>query len=553
MPWIELFRDGEHSAHIPLRRTDTRIGRGSVCDIVLPADYVSRVHCLVRRRGKRYQMVDQSSNGTYMDGRRVERTWLREGDRIDIGDWALVYRGEGEEQPSAVTVRRPMETAGTVLRYNPSDKTLTVDGFELIVSEGVHSGESHAIDRPLLLVGRSDLCDWRIDDSSIDPEHMEVRCEGGLLRVRDLGSRRGTRLDGRSLHGDEAVPLGSNLQLGNLNIRLQRCRREQPLPTRIGDHFHDMVGQSERMHQIFSLIDRIADQDVPVLILGETGTGKELVARAVHRASTRSEGPFIAINCGALPENLIESELFGHVKGAFTGAVNDKKGAFRAADGGTLFLDEIGELPLHLQSRLLRALENGDIVPVGSTEVYRPKVRIVAATNRDLAHESASGEFRADLFYRLFGVPIYLPPLRQRRDDIPLLISHMLAKFAPDEHIELDTEAIQLLVHQDWQGNVRSLQNTLVRAVAIRKSNHITVDDLVFPPNTRSNAESLRWPSSAAPISPEEHELSRMDRAQRRVIIEVLEEVGGSKRKASPILGIARSTLYHRCIALGID
>jgi DNA-binding NtrC family response regulator len=552
MPYLELFRDGDHSARFPLKRAETRIGRGSGCDVVLPADYVSRVHCVLRQRGRQYELLDRSSNGTFVNGQRGERFMLDPGDRIDIGDWALVLQDE-EASPVEATARRDLVAPGTVLFYDPADRSVTIDGLQLVVREGVRRGEGFAIDRPLVRIGSGEGCDWRLDVPGLEAEHVEIRSDAGGVRARDLGTRRGSWLDGQPLKDERTLAPGGVLRLGSVELHVERHRRQQPVSPSTEQRFEDLVGASPRMLEVFGLLRQLADQKVEVLITGETGTGKELVARALHHASSRAGAPFVVLNCGALPETLVESELFGHVRGAFTGATDNKEGAFRAADGGTLFLDEIGELPLPMQTRLLRALENGEVVPVGSQKVHRPDVRIVAATHRDLASDVAEGLFRRDLFFRLFVAVVKLPALRERREDIPLLVEHILAQISPGATISLTPDARRLLRDHHWEGNVRSLKNTLLRAVTTRRSNLIRADDLVFPPSTQAGMERLRWPTTGSPICAEEEELSRWDRALRRVIVEVMEECGGSKRRAAPTLGIARSTLYDRIDQFKID
>src|SRR5262249_33379353 len=240
----------------------------------------------------------------------------------------------------------------------------------------------------------------------------------------------------------------------------------------------NIIGQSSKMRAIFDLIQTVAPQNSRVLITGESGTGKELVARAIHENSSRSQAPFITINCGAFPESLLESELFGYVKGALTGANENRQGLFRAAHGGTLFMDEIGNMPLPMQVKLYRVLQEGKVRPVGSTEESDIDVRIIAATNKDFEKEIAEGRFREDLYYRLSVIPIQLPPLRERREDIPLLARHFLETFhkSMEKPIEsISPEAMRRLESYDWPGNVRELENTMERAVALETSGEITL------------------------------------------------------------------------------
>ena len=539
MAFIDLFRNGAHGARINLKRSETRIGRGDRCDIVLPDEYVSRVHLVVRQDRNRYELIDRSRNGTFVNGTKRDRVVLTSGDRIDIGDWSLVLVHE-ECDGSEATVRRHLVAAETVLGYEVSEQTLTVLEPVIEILDGEHSGHCFAIGQTPMRIGRDRALEIVLADPGIEALHAEVAAVSGGIEVRSYGP---SDLSDQRI----VVPVGAQFTLAGIPIAVANKPASKRVEPQKGNSFEGMVGSSKAMRTLFGLLKRLAHQDVPVLVLGETGTGKELVGRALHTASHRAEHPFVAINCGAIAENLVESELFGHVKGAFTGASSDKEGAFRAADGGTLFLDEIGELDLNLQTRLLRVLETGEVTPVGSQKVARPKVRIVAATHRDLASEVAAGNFRADLFYRLFVVPVRLPPLRERKEDIPDLVRHFLDMFAPGETLSIDDDALSALVENPWEGNVRALQNTLLRAVAVRTTQRLKKSDLEFPPSTQDKSSSnLRWPTTAVAMCPEEEGLTRVDRAMRRVLIEALEECNGAKRKAAPLLGIARSTLYER-------
>ncbi|MBA3451793.1 MAG: sigma-54-dependent Fis family transcriptional regulator, partial [Deltaproteobacteria bacterium] len=286
-----------------------------------------------------------------------------------------------------------------------------------------------------------------------------------------------------------------------------------------------------------------------VLITGESGTGKELVARALHTEGSRAKMPFVAINCGAIPDELMESELFGHKRGAFTGAIADKRGLFQEADGGTLFLDEIGELSLSLQVKLLRALQERMVKPVGSTEEREVDVRVVAATNRDLDAEVARGAFRADLYYRLNVIQLWIPPLRHRREDIPLLAEHFLRQFAAEHGrtAQLTVEAMRKLEAHDFPGNVRELENMIERALAMSSSPVIGVTDL---PQLRVS----KPPEVPSEIPPEGIDLDSLVSEYERVwVVRALERTGGVRKKAAALLGISFRSLRYRLEKLGID
>jgi DNA-binding NtrC family response regulator len=304
--------------------------------------------------------------------------------------------------------------------------------------------------------------------------------------------------------------------------------------------FSEIIGTSEALKQVFRLVEKVADTNASILIEGESGTGKELIARAIHFKSCRAARPFLAVNCGALPESILESELFGHTKGAFTGATGEKKGLFRSADGGTLLLDEIGEMPSSLQVKLLRALQEHEVTPVGSSIPVKFDARIVAATNKNLETEIAANRFREDLFYRLNVIEITLPPLRARREDIPPLAKHFAAKIAKEQNTTekiISREAMSALVNYQWKGNVRELENAIDRAF-ILSNDEIELENL--PAKIRLGAENnfeMRDPEGLRPT---------LEEMERRYILEILKSAGEDKAAAAEILGIDLSTLYRK-------
>jgi len=341
------------------------------------------------------------------------------------------------------------------------------------------------------------------------------------------------------------------LDIDELGLTLDRAVQHRALREEVrrlrqtlsdGDGLKELIGESEPMRKLRRLLLRIADSDTSVLISGETGTGKEIAAQALHQASHRSGGPFVALNCAALPESLLASELFGHVKGAFTDAKTAHRGLFQQAEQGTLFLDEIGALPLELQPKLLRALQERRVRPVGGEGEIAVDVRIIAATNRDLESAVEEGRFREDLFFRVNVVHIEMPPLRSRGNDLLLLAQHFVREFAGRSGkrvIGLSSAAAQRLLDYSWPGNVRELKNCIERAVALTDYDHLSVDDL--PERVRDYR-----PSHVLVISETPSELASMDEVERRYILRVLQAVGGNRTQAAKILGIDRKTLYRK-------
>jgi two-component system response regulator AtoC len=307
------------------------------------------------------------------------------------------------------------------------------------------------------------------------------------------------------------------------------------------ENLDGIIGTSANIQDVLRMISRLKDTRTPVLISGESGTGKELVARAIHFRGTMAQTPFVAVDCGSLVPTLMESELFGYEKGAFTGATKTKAGLFQAANGGTIFLDEIGELPLEMQAKLLRVLQEKEVRPVGSNDHVTVDVRVIAATNRDLEAAYRDGTFRKDLYFRLNVVTVHLPALRDRRSDIPMLVHHFLDRYAPGANLQVTAAAMKSLLHYDWPGNVRELENCVARAVTLGDRQIIDVNDL--PPAIRTEQPS------AAPLSPQDSaslSTTALAEMERMTILRVFEQANGDKALAGKMLGISRATLYRK-------
>jgi DNA-binding NtrC family response regulator len=329
------------------------------------------------------------------------------------------------------------------------------------------------------------------------------------------------------------VELGQALRArGRLEDENARLKRQQ-LPS--------LIAESRAMQPVLRILERVAGSDANVLITGEHGTGKEVAARWLHAASKRAERPFVALNAGGVSEGVFESELFGHVRGAFTDARSDRLGSFEAAAGGTLFLDEIGNMPMAQQARLLRVLQTGEFTPVGSSKLRRADVRVVSATNVDIGTEIAAGRFREDLLYRLNTVEVQLPPLRERREDVPLLALHILARQATrygKPVVELAPEAMEALLNHGWPGNVRELEHVVERAVLLATGTRVVLDDLALKPPSPSRTPQL--------------EDMKLDEVERYLISKALKRAGDNVSVAAAELGLSRSALYRRLAAYGI-
>jgi Nif-specific regulatory protein len=446
---------------------------------------------------------------------------------------------------------------------------------------GPIKGQIVSLTSDALSIGRSSSNRLALCDLALSRQHCRVSCESGRTVIRDLDSVNGTFVNGLPIrervleHGDQ-IKIGHALfvfvvsETADIELASAPIPAPNPsLPTiRLSQHplapslkageqagdkairesgtaiHHAMIGESARMGEVYRVIARAAQAEATVLIRGQSGTGKELAARAIHQNSRRAGGPFIAINSAALTETLVESELFGHEKGAFTGAIAQRKGRLECADRGTVFFDEIGEMTLPLQAKILRVLQEREFERVGGTRTLRVDVRVVAATNKNLEEAIKKGEFREDLYYRLNVITLTMPPLRERSDDIPLLAAYFISKCSERcgrRVIGLTPEARAQLMHYDWPGNVRELENTIERAIVLGNSNRILPEDLPEPVLEAEAAGGVTTGYHAA-----------IREAKRRVVIEALQQTGGRFNDAARTLGVHANYLHRLVRALNV-
>jgi DNA-binding NtrC family response regulator len=418
------------------------------------------------------------------------------------------------------------------------------------VVEGPDRGRSLLLGRGSYVVGKSTGCDFVLSDPAVSRRHLELALGEGRLLCRDLGSTNGSWIGGNRFRQLE-LGMGSTVRIGGTSLRVAPpdSPGASPAPSPGGGDFAGLVGDSAPMREVQALCARAAASDAPVLVHGETGTGKEVCAAAIHARSPRAAHPFVVCDLAAASRNLIESELFGHVRGAFTGATTEHPGAFRQADGGTIFVDEIGELELDLQPRLLRALDRRQVKPLGGSTFRTVDARIIAATNRNLQEEARQGRFRSDLYYRLNVLRIELPPLRERKDDIPLLVERFVAEFRRERRVELPAETLALLAAYDWPGNVRELRNTVERALAMapdadRLDPQLLALDLPGASDLPALQESIPF-----------HEAKdRLVQAwEREYLAGLLRRTAGNLSEASRRAGIDRPYLYRLLKKHGLD
>jgi transcriptional regulator with AAA-type ATPase domain len=514
---LDLSHHGRTMLWRPLEPGSLVVGSNPECDLCIPNGQLPPVQCVIERRGDSVTLDNRHPGGT-----RVGEELFREAAPLAHDD--LIHLG-----PVTARVQFIANGRGERTRTLAPERLQAPARYEVSAPDA-RPGERWAADNGVT-IGSDDSNDLVLDDPFVSSFHARISVEDGRCIVRDLGSRNGVFVADRKLREGE-VPSGAQVRVGRTVLVVTAAgplRDRGPVPR--------LVGESPAIDRVRQLIRRMATADAPVLITGETGTGKEVAARLVAELSPRAARPFVVLNCGSLSRNLIESELFGHEKGAFTGAVARKTGAFEAANSGTLFLDEIGELPLEVQPQLLRVLETGEVRRVGSTEAFHVNVRVLAATNRQLEREVAAGAFREDLFHRLHVLAIELPPLVQRDGDLIELAHHFMSEFAPDGQTpKLTGSAIERLQGHTWPGNVRELRNVLQRAVLLRRGERVEAADITFTPSTlASRVETASATSSRT-----------LQEIEREAIVAELRRLDGNKKEAAAALGISRSTIHRK-------
>jgi DNA-binding NtrC family response regulator len=430
------------------------------------------------------------------------------------------------------------ESEATTTEAISGEEGALVQRFWLLVTSGPDAGATFSSAGARTVIGTHEGADFVLKDPSVSRFHAEITIEGKAV-LRDLGSTNGTMIDGVAV--EAGFPRsGATLQLGRTQLRFDLGNDRVKIPLSSKERFGIVVGRSLAMRRVFALLERAAASDATVLLEGETGTGKEVVAESIHRESARKDGPFVVVDCGAIPPDLLESELFGHERGAFTGAVAAREGAFEAASGGTIFLDEIGELSTDLQPKLLRALERREVKRVGVNKYVPVDVRVIAATNRNLKSEVNAKKFRSDLYYRLAVLDVRLPPLRERADDLPLLVEHFLASLEASDRPEAaalrTSEFLADLVRHSWPGNVRELRNYLERCLALDEQ--VPLGEGAAEETTRSPVVDLSKPLKLA--------RETWTRAFERQYVEgLLERHGNNVAAAARAAGVDRIHFYR--------
>jgi transcriptional regulator with PAS, ATPase and Fis domain len=430
----------------------------------------------------------------------------------------------------------PDETATQAVETSPA-ATMRVHAATLEVLSGADAGRKARIEDPTFVVGSGDTADMRLGDGAVSREHLRLSLSPAGVHLRDTGSKNGTWIGGMRV-ADVTLTGDTTIEIGKTQIALHIESGPLDLPLSANAAFGEAIGVSAVMRHLFAVLERAARSEVTVLLEGESGVGKEVLARALHDASPRADGAFVAVDCGAIPAGLIESELFGHERGAFTGATNARRGVFEEAHGGTLFLDEIGELPLELQPKLLRVLETREVRAVGGRGTRAVDVRVIAATNRRLAEAANKNEFRRDLFYRLAVARVTIPPLRDRPEDIAPLARAFLRTATGDAAAELPPDLAAMLSSYAWPGNVRELRNVIERYALLGLRDRGGLFDGSQPVGGGADLDLSHLPF---------HEARRqtLDRFERAYLPKVLERAGGVVSRAAEMAEVARPSFYR--------
>lgn len=557
----------------PITSESMVIGRASSCDLILTGESVSRQHAIIEKRDGHYWITNTSSTGTRVNEEYCTKTTRLENRAVIemSGGWKLVFEegaaavpASSEDAPTTLNKMVVQRGETVIMRMAQNSDAVKMIAPVLVVEGKTGNRRTIPLKNRVFVIGTGEDCDVRIEDPFVSKRHLEARLtENGLL-ICDLGSTNGTWMDELKIR-EGILKKDQSLRIGEtrLHLLLNEKEEEKIIPAE-EERFCGMVGRSRAMRLLYSKIKRVAPTDMTVLIHGESGTGKELVARALHDLSSRRAKPFVVINCAAISPNLVESELFGHEKGAFTGAEQRHPGAFEQASGGTLFLDEIGELSLDLQAKILRTLEYQTVRRVGGTQEVRIDVRVVTATHRNLSTLVSQGKFREDLYFRLYVVALELPSLRDRREDIPLLVATFCQQQA--KPVDLAPDVLDLLKAHEWPGNVRELRHTIARALTFSRNNRINRQDIEFiplrnktrrdmpsQPQMQSGEASAGGITAAGPgegvdlLNPE-----ACDDFERQRINQALTAAGGDKIQAAHLLGMGRSTLFRKLKELGM-
>jgi len=538
---LVFVRRGVEVMRVKLASRDTVLGHGSNCDVILPDPGVAARQAILRFHPPHYLLEDLSGQGTKVQGILTQETTLKEGDILTFGKLQAVFHIQHAQGTQTSSNEQHPRT-----QFYPHSKIENVPA-QIRVSSS--NGEKvFPLTHDISCIGSAEDNDVVVEDKYVSAKHLRLTQHNGAFIVADPHSTNGTWLGKVRIYEAE-LPIYTQLRLGDTTICIEPVEKASPsIKTKYG-----IIGADPSMHHLLEMVERVAPSNATVAIFGESGSGKELIARAVHKLSLRANNAFIPVNCAAISRELIESELFGHEKGSFTGAASHRKGAFEEAHQGSLFLDEVGELPLDLQAKLLRALESGEIKRVGASRPIAVDVRIISATNRDLGKQVQAGKFREDLYYRLCVIPLHLPPLRARLGDLEMLTEAFLSAFSPSgQRVHLTAAAQKKLLSHPWPGNVRELRNVIHRALLLRDGTSIDIKDIQFdgPAARNPSPQSFNFLNTELPSG------LTLDKAvenfEKTLIEAALKRYKNNRERVAKELGVARSTLFKRLKEWGL-
>ncbi len=551
MAEILFSQKGQTLLRFPLRQNTIQIGRSPECDIVLSGEDFSRVQLILYQSEGIYFAKNVGRATLKVKGKEVTSSPFQEGISLELGSWQLLYSSHSEKTEGIEeTYVSEAGGEGTLLvnaSYSASEKTYTADQIEISVKEPYKLERRYKIHQAVTTLGKGRTCDLMLEDPYTSETHAKIVVKENHVLILDLNSTNGTFVNGVKVREAE-LQEDSSILVGQTQLSFHYVSETKKIEPVQENCLGPLVGNAQCMRELYRVLLQVAPTEATVCVMGETGTGKELVARSIHDFSPRRLKPWIAINCGAISRDLIQSELFGHEKGAFTGAHQQRLGVFEQARGGTLFLDEIGELPLELQATLLRVLETGKLRRVGGNQEISVDVRLICATHRDLALKVREGSFREDLFFRLYVFPIFIPSLRERKEDILLLAQHFLKAMLPaGKKLHFNSEANRYLESQVWKGNVRELKNVIQRAIVLAANTEIGKKELEQISFSAVSDEQKTAIESSSVSS-----YSNLQDLEKEVILRELRIQEGNRQAAARALGIAKSTLYEKLKLYGI-
>ncbi|MCX7957948.1 MAG: sigma 54-interacting transcriptional regulator [Deltaproteobacteria bacterium] len=522
---LSVLREGRESVVLKIEKSEVKIGSSLLCDISLPQSGLEEFHFELIDNGEPYILRPSEGCLITLNNKAIKtEVPLRDGDLLAAGNLSFVFS------------LKVSDKRGSTALLCEEEEGKGIDRAFLILKSAQEERVFELIKGKKTILGSGKDSDIRISDRFVSDRHCTIFFEKSTCFIRDNLSKNGTFVNGVRTRESE-IKNGSVIRLGKTELIFRAEEKNTHLETDDTNEFCGLIGFSTRMKELFAVIRKVAPTEVPVLITGESGTGKELVARAIFKNSLRADRIFIPLNCSSIARDVIESELFGHIKGSFTGAVANRKGIFEEATDGTVFLDEIGDMPLELQAKILRTIEYGEIRPVGSNRPISVGTRIISATNKNLEEASRNEQFREDLYYRLGVVHLHIPSLRERREDIVQIAEAFLRRFAPSRGLSFTTAAKEKLLSYNWPGNVRELKNVIIRSILFATKENIDESSIVF--QATGLRDYMKYADRFIRVKP-------LSEVEKEIIQNAMNIYNGDLEKVSEKLGLNLSDLKEK-------